>query len=56
MCDFGLILRNRVYYTFSSSQILSYVNIFNINKKLLPGFQTEVNILCPIIDKCTREV
>ena len=40
-----------------SSQRLSYVNIFNINRNLLTqAFTWKWNSLCPIFDKCTREV
>ena len=48
-----------VLHTFNSlsSQLLSYVNIFNINTKLLTQALTWMsNIVCPIIDKCARKL
>ena len=38
-----------------SSQILSYINIFDINRKLLAQ-ATDANMLCLIFYKCTREL
>ena len=38
-----------------SSPILSYINIFDINRKLVQAFTWKENILCLIIDKGTRE-
>ena len=55
-CDFD---KSSVLHIFAhlSSQILLYIDIFNINRKLLTQAFTWIqNILCPIIDKSTREL
>ena len=51
--------KTSVLHTFNSlsSPLFSYVNIFNINTKLLTqAFTWMSNIVCPVIDKCAREL